>query len=458
MPTKAEGYVTDVPYVPSFIRELAPAWLDHVALISGFAPPARNQGFTYCDLGCGLGVTTAILAATHPAGRFHGIDAMAPHIEAAGRLASDIALTNVRFHATDFDAASAEDLPAFEYIVSHGVYSWVEPRIQASLRGFIQRHLKPGGLVYISYNAMPGRAADLPLQRLVRALGRTFSGDSATRVTRALEIVRAAAEIKTPALVASPFAEQFKQSKERFQTAYLAHELMGDYWEPQCVTDVRAAMRAIGLEPVGSATLMENYDSHVLGAAARGILADIADDDVRELARDFFIDQFFRRDVFVRDGRRLDEKDQDEQLLNSTYALAQPAGTVEYSVSTAAGQLKFDNDVARAIVSLLASGPSTLAALATDSGINANDLLANTQVLSAAGAVWPVEPGRASVTAVNRAIRQRLDGPEQIRHLALSCGTALPINDAVREYLRGGEIREGSNSDQWRDFLLAHGL
>jgi 2-polyprenyl-3-methyl-5-hydroxy-6-metoxy-1,4-benzoquinol methylase len=82
------GYVTDVPYVYGFKPMLAPAWLDLVAVLGGVAPPARDRGFAWCDLGCGQGVTAAILAATHPTGTFHGIDAMPAHIEHAARLAA----------------------------------------------------------------------------------------------------------------------------------------------------------------------------------------------------------------------------------------------------------------------------------------------------------------------------------------------------------------------------------
>src|SRR5437763_13091981 len=81
------GYRTDIPYVFGFKPMLAPAWLDFVALIGGAAPPERTNGITWCDLGCGQGVTAAILAALNPAGNFHGIDAMPAHIDHAGRLA-----------------------------------------------------------------------------------------------------------------------------------------------------------------------------------------------------------------------------------------------------------------------------------------------------------------------------------------------------------------------------------
>src|SRR5690349_16490056 len=59
------GYVTDVPYLRRF-RELAPAWLDFTATIAGVAPPVCGDGFDWCELGCGQGVTAVVLAATHP--------------------------------------------------------------------------------------------------------------------------------------------------------------------------------------------------------------------------------------------------------------------------------------------------------------------------------------------------------------------------------------------------------
>src|SRR5262245_38824085 len=111
------GYATDIPYLRDFKPMLAPAWLDHVALVAGVEPPSRPDVFAWCDLGCGQGVTAAILAATHPGGVFHGIDAMAAHIDHARRLAAQAAIPNVAFHKLDFAAAIDLELPQFDYIV-----------------------------------------------------------------------------------------------------------------------------------------------------------------------------------------------------------------------------------------------------------------------------------------------------------------------------------------------------
>src|SRR6266478_9999710 len=102
MVRQGEGYAADIPYLRDFKAMLAPAWLDHVALVAGVEPPARQNGFAWCDLGCGQGVTAAILAATHPSGAFHGIDAMPVHIDHAKRLAAEAAISNACFHGIDF--------------------------------------------------------------------------------------------------------------------------------------------------------------------------------------------------------------------------------------------------------------------------------------------------------------------------------------------------------------------
>jgi SAM-dependent methyltransferase len=457
---EATSYVTDVPYAQTFIRELAPAWLDHVALVSGFAPPSRDRKFAWCDLGCGQGMTATILAATHPAGHFCGIDFMAMHIENARRFAKECGIDNVEFHSADFATAIDTDFDGFDYIVSHGVYSWVNEQTQNDLQRFIDRHLKPGGLAYLSYYTIPGRAVDIPVQRLARALGLPLSGNSASRCAAAIEIVNKLTELKAPALVGSPMAMYLKEHPAGPLLAYLSHELMLEHWHPLCVTDVRAAMRKIGLLPAGSATLVDNYDSFVLGQTARQTLATIADPDTREFARDFLIDQFFRRDIFIRRSKALDENERRAQLLGSCFALMRPIKTIEYKMQTPAGQLRYDNPVARKIVAALVAGPRTLIDICAEIDLGPQDALANALVLCAADVLRPVERSRIAIRNLNDAIYRRLGGPEEIRYLALPFGTALPIDSTLQSLIKGGEStkKEEGEGHEWRDFLGTHGI
>jgi SAM-dependent methyltransferase len=448
------GYVTDVPYTRGFIHELAPAWLDLTATINGIATPPCGADLAWCDLGCGQGVTAVVLAATHPRGRFVGIDLMPEHVDHARRLAAEAGIANVDFNAADVVDA-ALDLPQFDYIVAHGVYAWVDATTQAALCRLIDRHLRPQGLAYVSYNAMPGWAADLPFQRLLRALGTALPGDSVARFTAAVDTVRQVRAAGAPSLQESPIAAELDRLLAEQPLPYLAHEYLSAHWQPLFVTEVRAAMAEIGLAPAGSANLAENFASFVLRRTERAALAPFEDPDLHELVRDFLLHRRFRRDVFTRDGTELDDGERRDRLLASRYALARPAEAVGYGAVTEAGKLSFDNPVARAIVAALAEGPRTGAEIA---GVAADrqDLVANLLALCCAGAVRPVAAADAPVAALNRAICQRAGGSEEIQHLALRCGTAVWVEPAVFRGLLGEAEATEPVVANWLRFLRGH--
>ena len=144
----SDGYNADTEYTSHFFAELAPPLLDLAALTAGVMPPEREGGrFRYCELGCGNGMSTAILAASHPNAEFVGIDFMPVHVANARRAAKRGGLKNARFLELSFADACREDLGSFDYIVAHGVLSWVSPQGRAEMVEFFRRFLAPGGLV-----------------------------------------------------------------------------------------------------------------------------------------------------------------------------------------------------------------------------------------------------------------------------------------------------------------------
>ena len=428
------AYIVDVPYVPTFIPYLAPAWLDVAALICGHAPPDRQKGFAWCELGCGQGVTAAILAATHPQGVFHAVDLMPEHIAHGQCLAERAGITNLSLHCGDFASSAALKLPAFDYIVAHGVYSWVSAAARADLRRFVDRHLAPGGLVYISYNALPGWASDLPLVYLIRALAATFPGDGISRLAAADRAVVQLAEAGARALAASRVTAGLSGSRTTHSPAYLAHEYLAPEAQPFYVTEVRRDMGEIGLQPVSSATFLENFNSYVLRQRERQALQGIADADLRDLARDYFLAQRFRRDVFSRQGRPLDEPAVRRAMLDCMLMLVAPAENIQYSRATPAGTLQLDNPVTRGIVKGLSGSPRRLG----DIPLGRTTLgarVAGAIGLMAIGALIPVGPSLAPVIRLNAALRETVIGDPPASVLALPCGTALPVSTELLEHL-----------------------
>jgi SAM-dependent methyltransferase len=381
---------------------------------------------------------------------FHGIDAMRLHIEHGRRLAAEAAISNLHFHAVDFAGAIDLELPRFDYIVAHGVYSWIDAESQGALRGFIERHLKPDGLVYLSYNAMPGWARDLPFHGLVRELGRKFPGDSAAQVVLTAELARNLADGGVPALAASFIVKELKERPGEYTPAYLVHEFMPAAWQPLYVTEVREAMATIDLDPVGSATLSENFDWLVLSEPARENLAAITDANARELVRDYYLDQRFRRDVFARRNRQLGPSRCAERILSSAFALARPVPAIRFRTATHAGLFDYDSPAAREIIATLTAGSRSLAGLQAE--------LETVLTLCVGGDIMPVEPRNAAVADLNRIFCARVGGPEEIGWLALPCGTAVEADRDLLRALRDSDAVSDGRFPGWREFLASHHL
>jgi predicted O-methyltransferase YrrM len=153
----ASGYVTDLEYANGFYKEQSPTHLRLICLLCGVETAPIDAGFTYCELGCGTGITSLVLAAANPEARFVAVDFNPAHIVYAREMARASGLSNIEFHEAAFDDlvnGRGPTMPAFDFITLHGVYSWVAPSVRASIVQLIEKTLKPGGIAYVSYNAM----------------------------------------------------------------------------------------------------------------------------------------------------------------------------------------------------------------------------------------------------------------------------------------------------------------
>jgi SAM-dependent methyltransferase len=413
--TPAARYVTDVPYARRFVRELTPAWLDFTALICGFLPPPRGKDFAWCELGCGHGVTPALLAAAHPEAQFHGIDLMPQHIAFAEQLCRDAGIANAHFHALDFADAAKRDLPMFDMIVAHGVYTWVDAAAQGDLIRFVDRHLKPGGLLYLSYDCLPGWAGDMPLQHLLQTLTARGGGDSIARLDGADRIVTALQRLGADVLKLGAMGREWEELRRKLPPSYFVHQFLPPAWKPIYVTELRQAVAGIGLAPIGSATIRENVDVFTLDGPARELVGAAADPDLRELLRDYLLMKRFRRDVFARKPTALDEATARERICGTTFMLAHPQDTT----------IPFSHPAAQAILALLEQGPAAPIALSRDHPIDA--LVSQIIALAAAGRIWPVAAGadRGGVARVNAVLRRRAGTPDEIAFTMLVSGMAI---------------------------------
>lgn len=144
-----------IPYPLKPYPQTHPARLAAHAVLLGLDPPPVDAA-RVLEIGCGAGANLLPMAAALPGSRFTGID-IADVPVAAGRLAIEsLGLTNIALRTQ-----SLGDLPAepFDYVIAHGIYSWVAFEVREDLFAKIASVLSPHGVAFVSYNCYPGAYA-----------------------------------------------------------------------------------------------------------------------------------------------------------------------------------------------------------------------------------------------------------------------------------------------------------
>lgn len=259
----------ELPYRSRPIEWSAPERLALCSLIHG-GPRAALDGYTVLELGCGDGANLVPLAFYRPYARFVGVDSSRHAIDSAASKLAQLGLANLSFLHADFDAAARQLHGPFDFILLHGVFSWVAPPAREQLLDLCRAQLKPTGLLYLNYNTKPG----WNVRGMVRDFLRAQTAAAATLSERT-QLAQDVAKQAAAALegLEHPYA-QLMQREYRFvcesHPSYVAHEFLATENHAFWRSEVLGWMSARGLHYVADADF--NYDS---GRMPETLLADI---------------------------------------------------------------------------------------------------------------------------------------------------------------------------------------
>lgn len=361
------GYVSDVEYTAGFYAEQSPVLLNFVAALNGYEPLPLDRAFNYFELGFGRGVTVNLLAASNPNGKFYAADFNPAHVAGASALAGEAGLNNVTLLENSFAdlAGGAVELPQFDFITLHGIYTWVTDENQRHIVEFISRYLKPGGIVYISYNALPGWTVTQPLQRLLVEYGDAFPNRSDIQVANAAEFVQKLVDAQMGYFInGGPTLATRLDGLKKYNRNYLVHEYMHKHWQPMYHADVARDLGEAKLEFIGSADLSHAYPKLYLNDEKMALISTFPDPAMQETLKDYCLNTSFRKDVFVRGARKLSPLRRLELLGQYGLALIIPRDAVQLGMKFVFGEVNARAEIALPICDALARGPQTLAQLA----------------------------------------------------------------------------------------------
>ena len=145
----------ELPYRACPICWTAPEQLAVASLLHGGPRPPLDT-YRVLELGCGNGANLLPLAYYRRHGTFVGIDGARSQIEVARARMSALELLNIEFIHTHFLTAAQCLSGQFDYIIAHGVFSWVPYPVRDALLALFSQRLRHGGLLYLNYNTRPG--------------------------------------------------------------------------------------------------------------------------------------------------------------------------------------------------------------------------------------------------------------------------------------------------------------
>jgi SAM-dependent methyltransferase len=419
----SEGYVSEVGYTYGLYNELNPLSVKLAFAIAGLVAPDVKIA---AELGFGQGVSVLLYGASSRVA-WYGNDFKPAHAGFANELAD---AAQAQIHLTDESFAefcARSDIPDFDFIGLHGIWSWINQENRDIVVDFVRRKLRVGGVLYMSYNALPGWSASAPLRHLMsqhdQLLGAPGHG-VVKRVEDALGFVQRVFDTDplntrlTPSVL-----ERFVQLKQQ-NRHYLAQEFFNRNWQPFNVSDVAQMLAPAKLDFACSANFLDTVDGVNLTDAQQSLLDEITDPILSETLRDMMVNASFRKDYWVKGARKLGDLEHRAVLRGIEVVLMTTREEVPMKVTGALGEADLSAETYDPLLAYLGDHrphgigaiADALPQLSLSRIIQAVAILANLGALTVG--TTATDETRASARRINLAICQRAISSTDLAFLA----------------------------------------
>ena len=295
---ESEPNYDQLPYPSLPIGYTQPGALAAIATLFGATPPDAAKA-AVLELGCAAGGNLIPLAARFPACRFLGVDLSERHVKEANERIAKLGLKNIAIHQLDLTRARF-DANAYDYIICHGVFSWVPRDAQDAIFRICSESLAPNGIAAVSYNVFPG----WHMRRVVRDILLFHADPKASPADR---VSRARAALNTIAQIVpgnSPYATLLRNEAKRLATAaasYIHGEFLVEHNAPCYFSEFAARAGQAGLSYLCDGELVTALPDYLSPAVAARV-RELSGGNPISLQQytDFFTGRPFRRSLLVR--------------------------------------------------------------------------------------------------------------------------------------------------------------
>ena len=296
-----------IPYRSLPFPQTRPECLAAVAHLFGLASPPV-EGCRVLELGCSMGGNLILMAQNHPDARLLGIDASSRQISEGWKTIDALGAKNIELKHQNILEIGAE-IGEFDYIIAHGVYSWVPTAVQTKLLEICKRHLAANGVAYISYNTYPGWHIRGIVRDMMLFHGMQFK-DPATRLAQAKALVAFVA--KSSSGDASPYQQLLQGELEmlgKSEDYYVHHDHLEENNHPVYFHEFARSLAVNGLQYLGEADFSTMVSTNFAPEIAR-TLNDIGAHDILQMEQymDFVRCRYFRQTLVCHSAVRLNRR------------------------------------------------------------------------------------------------------------------------------------------------------
>jgi len=307
-----------------------PNHLAAVARLCGMESPPPVHNCRVLELGCGRGDNLIPMAMTMPESQFVGIDLSQRQVDYACQVITELDVTNVEIRQGDI-ATFSDDTDgtdnsegSFDYIIAHGVYSWVPANVRDALLAICKKHLTPSGVAFISYNTLPGwRLRKASRDALLYHIERCE--DTHARINEARSFLDLLCE-NIPKQIAV-YRDEFTSLRDKLvneaaTTVRLGHDLLEENNGPVYFRDFCELAAENGLQYLAEADI-SSMQTERLAPEAAALIDEVGDDRVRrEQYLDFLKNRAFRKTILCHANQSI-SLDPKPQVLQSMHLAAQ---------------------------------------------------------------------------------------------------------------------------------------
>lgn len=298
--TENEIYSYDeLPYPSHPFEVTHPDHLYALAKLFGLKPAVPDNA-SFLELGCASGGNIIPIAVQMPGCRCVGVDLSSKQIAEGQQTVEALGLTNMRLVAEDLKNVD-ESYGQFDYIVCHGVFSWVPDEIQHRILEICRERLSPQGVAYISYNAYPGW--------FMRGMIRQMMLHHVKNLTEPKQKIQQARALLSFIVDSTegqntPYANVLKQELDllgKHADSYLFHEHLEENNRPMFFYEFVEMAKKHELQFLGESNLASMITSNLPPKAAEALTKLTTDIHHRSQYTDFVTNRMFRQSILCHD-------------------------------------------------------------------------------------------------------------------------------------------------------------